>query len=413
VTKLFLALAASTIAGSAFAADIVDYPPPEPPVAFVPVFSWTGAYVGAQAGGSFNDGSSNIPSSFVFIPGIAATPDRPAVPGTPGTPAVPATPGNPGSPAVPGTPGSPGTPGTPAVFGTLEYSCAVAGAGAAGAGACAVQYPDGSTGILTLEQLSAAYAAAGNAGAVGVAGEFQVLVAAATPGTPAVPATPGTPAVAATPGTPEIPATPGTPGTPAMPGTPGTPDATYAYDFGAGTRAYSEDDDSFAGGAHVGYNYAFTPLAGNTFVLGVVGDLSYVDITRGAGITDGVRTIGVTQELDYLATVRLKAGVGLDRFLVYGTGGVAFGKIETSFVNTVFGSSAEDEETRVGYAVGAGTDYALTDNVLLGVEYFYTNLGSSDAEQVIPLTNGSTLTTRPDEDFDFHTVWAKASYRFN
>ena len=121
----------------------------------------------------------------------------------------------------------------------------------------------------------------------------------------------------------------------------------------------------------------------------------------------------MARELDYLATVRLKAGVGVDRFLVYGTGGVAFGNVETTIVNTPFGLTASDDDTRVGYAVGAGTDYAVTDNLILGLEYLYTDLGSTDAELVIPLANGSTLTTKSDDDFDFHTVWAKASFRFN
>lgn len=415
--KLLLAFAA-TVCSPALAADIVDFPPPEPPVAFVPAFSWTGLYVGGQAGGSFNGGSSNAPSSFVFVPGIAATPGRPAVPAVPGTPGDPGTPGSPFIPAVPGTPGTPatpGTPGTPAVFGTLEYSCAGAVAGAAGAGACAVEYPDGTSAIVTREELSAAFAQSGNAGALGQAGVFQVLVAPATPGTPGtpeVPATPGTPEVPAVPGTP---ATPGTPGTPEIPGiapAPGTPDQTYAYSFGPTTQNYSADDDSFAGGGHVGYNRAFGAIGGNVFVLGAVADLSFADVSKGGGIRDGANTLGVRQELDYLATVRLKAGLGLDRFLVYGTGGVAFGEVETTFVDTLF-LDASTSDTRVGYAVGAGTDYALTDNLLLGVEYLYTDLGSDDTSRVVPLGAGRTLTTTSNEDFDFHTVWAKASFRFN
>lgn len=409
--KLALTLAAATCAFPALSADIVDYPPEPPPVAVLaPAFSWTGLYIGGQAGGSFNSGSSNIPSSFVFVPGIPATPGRDAIPATPFIPGNPGSPAVPGTPGTPGNPGTPGTPDTPAVFGTLEYSCTAAGAGGAAAGSCAVEYPDGSTGIISAQELSAAYAAVGGAGALGVAGEFQVVVTPAQPGTPGTPATPGTPGTPGTPAVPATPDTPATPGSPAVPGTPGVPDRTYAYDFGANHRSYSEEDDSFAGGGHVGYNVA---LGGGSFVLGVVGDLSYVDITKSAGITNGFDTIGVSRELDYLATVRLKAGVGLDRFLVYGTGGVAFGNVETTIVNTPFGLAGSEDDTRVGYAVGAGTDYAVTDNLILGLEYLYTDLGSTDAELVVPLGNGSTLTTASDDDFDFHTVWAKASFRFN
>lgn len=410
--RIILALLGTSAALPAFAADIVDYPPPEPPVVYAPAFSWTGLYVGGQAGGSFNSGSSNAPTSFVFVPGIAATPGTPEVPATPGTPFIPGNPGSPGTPGTPFIPGTPGTPGTPAIVDSYSFACGVAGTPLTGSTACSAEI-NGRPTIVSYEQLAAAYALTGNTGSLAAAGQFQVVVAPAvpgTPGTPDTPATPGTPAVAATPDTP---ATPGTPFVPATPGTPGVPEQNYAYTFGPTTQNYSDEDDSFAGGAHIGYNYALGALGGNTFVVGAVADLSYVDITRGGGLTDGFDTIGIRQELDYLATVRLKAGAGLDRFFVYGTGGVAFGKIETSFVATPFLAAGSDDDTRVGYAVGAGTDYAVTDNLAIGLEYLYTNLGSDDRAFVTPLGNGSTLTTRTDEDFDFHTVWGKVSYRFN
>ena len=68
----------------------------------------------------------------------------------------------------------------------------------------------------------------------------------------------------------------------------------------------------------------------------------------------------------------------------------------------------------VGYAVGAGVDYLVTPNLSLGLEYLYTDLGKTDTK--VTYTNGITrasFNADSSSDLDFHTVWAKASFRFN
>ncbi len=78
--------------------------PPQP----VPLFSWTGLYLGGQIGYAWADDAANATS---FVPGTPGTPGTPAVlvpncdfpPGSPQcilTPAVPATPGTPGTSAL-------------------------------------------------------------------------------------------------------------------------------------------------------------------------------------------------------------------------------------------------------------------------------------------------------------------------
>lgn len=70
----------------------------------------------------------------------------------------------------------------------------------------------------------------------------------------------------------------------------------------------------------------------------------------------------------------------------------------------------------VGYSVGAGVDYLVTQNFSLGVEYLYTDLGDSKLDVAYtPAGGGATdvLSTSSSTDLDFHTVWAKASFRFN
>jgi outer membrane immunogenic protein len=61
----------------------------------------------------------------------------------------------------------------------------------------------------------------------------------------------------------------------------------------------------------------------------------------------------------------------------------------------------------------------ITDNVSFGAEYLYTNLGNGDSAATFttgPFTGGvagGTTDFSTNDDFDFHTVTAKLSYRFN
>ena len=56
----------------------------------------------------------------------------------------------------------------------------------------------------------------------------------------------------------------------------------------------------------------------------------------------------------WLATVRGRAGYAFDRFLVYGTGGAAFGNVRANFSNDPVSSATE-----AGWTVGAGVEVAL------------------------------------------------------
>lgn len=152
--------------------------------------------------------------------------------------------------------------------------------------------------------------------------------------------------------------------------------------------------NGFNAGAHFGYNFQ----QGNV-VFGIEGDVSLVNSNVSAentvravapGRSDNTATAKDTVEVKWVSTVRGRVGFAQDRFLGYVTGGLAFGQVsyrrqETLALNFPAGSfftsrSSTRSRTQFGYAVGAGAEFALTDNLALRGEYLYVDLGKGRAQ---------------------------------
>lgn len=147
------------------------------------------------------------------------------------------------------------------------------------------------------------------------------------------------------------------------------------------------DLDGFVGGGQVGYNYQM-----GQFVVGLEADLQAADLSSG----NNLGLVGV--KTDYFGTVRARVGVAFDRFMPYITGGWAYGNVKTSIPAVGFSS---DRSHTGGYAVGAGLEYAVTNNIIAGVEYLYVDLGEKNI-----LGAGTKVGT------DFSVVRARLSYKF-
>src|SRR5260370_36208996 len=84
----------------------------------------------------------------------------------------------------------------------------------------------------------------------------------------------------------------------------------------------------------------------------------------------------------YLSATRAKLGMAWDRALIYGAGGLETGEVDitSTYVTRGAGGSpavafADASKLHFGFNLGAGVDYAVTNNVFIGVEYRYINLG--------------------------------------
>lgn len=160
----------------------------------------------------------------------------------------------------------------------------------------------------------------------------------------------------------------------------------------------------FAGGGQIGYNWQW-----NRFVVGVEGDMQAASSKTSATFSTILAftalsppspvTVTRTFETDWMASLRLRAGfTPVDRVLLYGTGGVAFvGARVTSTDNITVPAgpgappqnsdvgaggplsvtgTASDKQTHVGWTLGGGADWAVADNIVVGILYRHSDFGS-------------------------------------
>jgi outer membrane immunogenic protein len=177
--------------------------------------------------------------------------------------------------------------------------------------------------------------------------------------------------------------------------------------FGAANLIAVEDESAmaleehtFVGGAQIGMNWP-----AGAFVFGFEVDASgYGNDTSGSSTleypTDAPDTFTVTNSLEqtWLATARLRLGVGNDWFLAYATGGYAGGDI--SFTQTfsdtltpVLTQVVENSEFRSGYSVGAGIEVMIESGASIKVEYLYLDLGEIQANGPIGLAGTTSSGT--------------------
>ena len=130
-------------------------------------------------------------------------------------------------------------------------------------------------------------------------------------------------------------------------------DGVEDFDFG--------DIEGFVIGAQAGYLWQ-----ADWFVFGIEADGSFADLEDTFDGVDGEFTL----EGDYLASVRGRLGFAFDRFMVYGTGGAAFTGLDLSL-----DAGGGDDVNYMGWVAGGGIEYAITDNVSIGVEYLHYDFG--------------------------------------
>ncbi|MCG5234555.1 outer membrane protein [Xanthobacter oligotrophicus] len=183
------------------------------------------------------------------------------------------------------------------------------------------------------------------------------------------------------------------------------------------TLSDSINSSGFFVGGQIGYNYQFA----NNVVIGVETDLQWSNIEgthdwSSATAWGTLRSGTLGASVDYFGTIRARLGYAFDRFLPYITGGAAYGKTALNIGEVVSysngyteGFAASGSATNWGWTVGAGVEYAITNNWTFKTEYLYVDLGSTDYTYFTADTNHYYTGT---VDTKFHTLKAGVNYKF-
>ena len=140
-------------------------------------------------------------------------------------------------------------------------------------------------------------------------------------------------------------------------------------------------NSSLIGGFQAGYNWQV-----GQWVLGFEQDYQFTGLKQTATFAApaGLFVAGdsMSVKTDYLAATRARVGMAWDRALVYAAGGLETGQFDVSstYVGRGAGGSpalgfTDADKLHFGFNVGAGIDYAVTNNVFIGIEYRYLDLG--------------------------------------
>ncbi|MBD2746792.1 porin family protein [Microvirga sp. BT688] len=194
--------------------------------------------------------------------------------------------------------------------------------------------------------------------------------------------------------------------------------AGYAWGDSSGTMTiptgvlpFTEDGDfdGFVGGAHVGYNVQF-----GSIVAGLEADVEGTGIDGTFGRispTTGSTNIG-DSNITVQGSLRARLGFAFDRALIYATGGLAFANFETdyAFLDTTTGGrdTASFDDTEWGWTLGAGVEYAFTNNLTARLEYRYSQFDDL-SHDLTPVFTGRTSN---DVETEFHTIRAGLSSKF-
>jgi len=135
-------------------------------------------------------------------------------------------------------------------------------------------------------------------------------------------------------------------------------------------QASHETNGGLIGGT-VGYNYQFA----SSFVVGLEADFGWADVNGTTACPNAAFTC--QSKINDLGTARGRIGwTPVDRVLLYGTGGLAWGNVDVRTINTTGAATPPSGTpvngtnlTRVGWAVGGGAEWAVWQSVSFKFEY--------------------------------------------
>lgn len=168
--------------------------------------------------------------------------------------------------------------------------------------------------------------------------------------------------------------------------------------FGRGTSTAALSDPAtvttssalsgMVGGLQAGYNFQLP----SGIVLGAEADITFPNYLTSNAIVGFLTTprSEVFEQLDYAGSLRGRVGYAGGHWLVYATGGLAWAG--ERFINTpAVGSEEKIINVRLGWAAGAGVEYAFAPHWSVKLEYLYSRFDNADIRFPSTTQYASTL----------------------
>lgn len=185
-----------------------------------------------------------------------------------------------------------------------------------------------------------------------------------------------------------------------------------------GRNDRSRNATTVVGGLFGGYNWQTGP-----WLYGIEANLYGANLKRPVASTvPGLGYEGLDPEFsvlraktDLYGTLRGRVGVAFDRALVYATFGLAGAdaRILATYPDLAGGgvASTRHDLSYLGFTLGAGVQLALTEQLALGIDYRYLDLGGGGhfGLGTLPGAAGGPVSTR-DASFTSHQMMARLSW---
>ena len=193
-------------------------------------------------------------------------------------------------------------------------------------------------------------------------------------------------------------------------------------DYVTSTFADSRKPEGFNFGGQLGYNYQ---TAGN-FVLGAEADFTILnaDDGRSTGLVPTTPfpslsyNFGNGVDAKHMFSLRARAGVAMEKTLIYASGGWAWTKAEfaaTMSSNGGYNKAGGTKKTLDGFIIGGGVEHKFSDTVSARLDYAYTDQGGTS--YVTGYLPGSTFVTPAytetlRQDLDMHLIRVGLNFHF-
>jgi outer membrane immunogenic protein len=185
-------------------------------------------------------------------------------------------------------------------------------------------------------------------------------------------------------------------------------DSLFGVNFNNGNSA------SFLGGGQFGGNYQI-----GSFVIGAEADFDWFANNNNSGngttvVVGGIPTVLRASANDrWETTLAARFGFAADHFLIYGKAGggwVGAGNFAVTNVGTGASVAVSNSNTNAGWLVGAGVEYAFTQNWTAKLEYDYLALNNASYTVTVPGVGVDTFT---NGGRNVQTLTAGVNYLFN